>query len=156
MADSTHIASTTKTTDPPLSGEFKAPSLPVGRPAKRRSYGLILPERPPEQAPTDAQQSNTDNSAKTETSEPAPPPPPPPPSGPITFETPDGPVKLNYEPPFWSAPPCFNFYFEEIKDGSVVKEHGIHTKGFYLIGRAPYCDIEMEHPVRPKFWYLYC
>jgi hypothetical protein len=129
---------------------FKAPSLPAPARAKRR-YGLVLPEKPPElqqqegskddaatpeQAnvpPTSEAQHDRQDTSDTPTN---------------IFVAPDGThIPLLYEPPFWSAPPIHKYFLEIMKDGVVVETLPTHAKGHYLVGRLPFCDIQLEHPV---------
>lgn len=55
-------------------------------------------------------------------------------------------VPLVYEPPFWSAPPKYKYKLELVKDGVSKGYRNVWKKPFYLVGRAPVCDIQLEHP----------
>ncbi|KAF9973757.1 Kanadaptin [Actinomortierella ambigua] len=53
---------------------------------------------------------------------------------------------LKYQKPAWSGFPNQQFYFEVIKNGIVIEEIMVPEKQFLVIGRLPFCDLEMEHP----------
>lgn len=52
-----------------------------------------------------------------------------------------------YNPPFWSGKPVQHYTLELIKDGVSKGVIPLHQKSWYLFGRAPICDIELDHPV---------
>jgi archaellum component FlaD/FlaE len=55
-----------------------------------------------------------------------------------------------YMPPFWSASPSENkekYFLEVIKEGTIIDTIQLGQRPYYLIGRAPICDIVAEHPV---------
>jgi pSer/pThr/pTyr-binding forkhead associated (FHA) protein len=55
----------------------------------------------------------------------------------------------SYMPPFWSAAPSENkekYYLEVIKEGTIISTLPLGDRPYYLIGRAPICDIVAEHP----------
>lgn len=51
-----------------------------------------------------------------------------------------------YQPPFWSGRPSSHFTLELIRDGVSKGAIPLHKKSWYLFGRAPICDIELDHP----------
>jgi len=55
-------------------------------------------------------------------------------------------VSLLYEPPFWSGKPKLKYQLELLKDGVSKGSIDFFLKGFYLFGRAPICDIILDHP----------
>lgn len=50
-----------------------------------------------------------------------------------------------YEAPFWSAVPKYKYKLELIKDGVSQGNRNVWKKPYYLIGRAPVCDIQLDH-----------
>ncbi|KAG0228762.1 Kanadaptin [Actinomortierella wolfii] len=61
---------------------------------------------------------------------------------------------LKYQKPSWSGFPNQQFYFEVIKNGVIIEEIMVPEKQFLVIGRLPFCDLEMEHPVGPWSEYI--
>ena len=57
-------------------------------------------------------------------------------------------LQIEYDEPSWSGlPPSENPYsIEELKNGTIVKEHKLVGKSYFVIGRLPNNDIQMEHP----------
>lgn len=60
---------------------------------------------------------------------------------------------LMYEAPSWSSTPSseFHYLFEVIVQGSVLQTISLDNQPFFLIGRAPICDIVLENDVRHPF-----
>ncbi|KAF9165648.1 Kanadaptin [Actinomortierella ambigua] len=58
---------------------------------------------------------------------------------------------LKYQKPSWSGFPNQQFYFEVIKNGIVIDEILVPEKQFLVIGRLPFCDLEMEHPSLSRY-----
>eukprot|EP01116_Phalansterium_solitarium_P025307 TRINITY_DN960_c0_g1_i1.p1 TRINITY_DN960_c0_g1~~TRINITY_DN960_c0_g1_i1.p1 ORF type:complete len:651 (+),score=261.06 TRINITY_DN960_c0_g1_i1:1612-3564(+) len=54
--------------------------------------------------------------------------------------------QAKYKVPFWDAKPIHPYYFEVVKNGVIIERIDIHSKGHFLIGRAPVCDIVLDHP----------
>lgn len=55
-------------------------------------------------------------------------------------------MSKQFEPPSWSTPPTEEFYFEVLKDGSIVSTLPLSEKPHYTIGRnGDMCDIVLEH-----------
>ncbi|KAN0008606.1 hypothetical protein ACTFIU_009331 [Dictyostelium citrinum] len=55
-------------------------------------------------------------------------------------------VELIYKEPEWSK--CnsdVEYKFEVIKSGTIIEHINLNKKPFYLIGRLPICDIQLEH-----------
>jgi hypothetical protein len=55
--------------------------------------------------------------------------------------------KLVYQAPFWDAIPSIAFHLEVIKNGLVTDKIDLSTKGHYLFGRIPVCDVILDHNV---------
>lgn len=57
---------------------------------------------------------------------------------------------LMYEEPSWSdvPPPSFDYLLEVIVQGSVLQTISLRNKPFFLIGRAPICDLVLDNDVR--------
>ena len=57
---------------------------------------------------------------------------------------------LIYDPPSWSSTPSaeFRYLFEVIVQGSVLQTISLEKQPFFLIGRAPICDIVLDNDVR--------
>ncbi|KAF8985424.1 Kanadaptin [Entomortierella lignicola] len=58
---------------------------------------------------------------------------------------------LKYQKPAWSGYPNQQFYFEVIKNGTIVERISVPEKEFLVIGRLPMCDLEMEHPSLSRY-----
>jgi len=54
-------------------------------------------------------------------------------------------IDLLYDPPFWSAPPKFKYHLDVMKEGVVVEKIEFFKQGYYLVGRAPICDVVLDH-----------
>ena len=56
--------------------------------------------------------------------------------------------QIEYNEPSWSGlPPSQNPYFiEELKNGTIVEEHKLIGKNYFVIGKLPNNDIKLEHP----------
>ena len=56
--------------------------------------------------------------------------------------------QIEYNEPPWSGlPPSQNPYFiEELKNGTIVEEHKLIGKNYFVIGKLPNNDIKLEHP----------
>lgn len=53
----------------------------------------------------------------------------------------------DYTIPSWSGKPIYKYYFEVIKDGTIIEEIDLSKKPFYLIGKyGDLCDIVAQHP----------
>lgn len=57
-------------------------------------------------------------------------------------------IELKYKEPYWSQAPSLPFELDVIKDGILIENLKISSKGAYLVGKIPLCDIMLEHPVR--------
>jgi len=55
-------------------------------------------------------------------------------------------VPFLYEPPFWSGKPKVKYRLELLKEGVSKGDIEFCNKGFYLFGRAPICDVVLDHP----------
>ena len=86
----------------------------------------------------------------------------PDPSPPVSFKSPaemlkersEPPPTIDYSEPTWGgkAPPGESkFYIEELKNGTIVKEHKLTDKSYFVIGRFRTCDIRLEHPSLSRF-----
>ncbi|KAJ3324311.1 Kanadaptin [Boothiomyces sp. JEL0866] len=53
---------------------------------------------------------------------------------------------LPYKDPTWAGEPNDDYYFEVIKQGSVLGKSGRISTSKVVVGRLPVCDIELEHP----------
>ncbi|KAJ3314592.1 Kanadaptin [Boothiomyces sp. JEL0838] len=53
---------------------------------------------------------------------------------------------LPYNDPTWAGEPKNDYYFEVIKQGSVLGKSGRISTSKVVVGRLPVCDIELEHP----------
>lgn len=62
------------------------------------------------------------------------------------IELPPG-FEFKYKEPFWSAKPPYPYALEVMKEGSIIGNIELSQKGCYLIGRAPVCDIILDHDV---------
>ena len=61
---------------------------------------------------------------------------------------------IDYSEPSWGgkAPPGeTKFYIEELKNGTIVAEHKLENKSYFVIGRFRTCDIRLEHPSLSRF-----
>ena len=60
---------------------------------------------------------------------------------------------LQYSEPSWGGkPPEGKTYtLEELKSGTIVKVHNLSEKSFFVIGRLPVNDIQLEHPSLSRF-----
>lgn len=61
---------------------------------------------------------------------------------------------LQYSEPPWGgmAPGGDKKYFiEELKNGTIVKTHNLAGKSFFVVGRLPSNDIQLEHPSLSRF-----
>ncbi|KAK3212302.1 hypothetical protein Dsin_017008 [Dipteronia sinensis] len=56
-----------------------------------------------------------------------------------------------YTIPEWSGIPCHRFYFEVLKDGSIMDQFDVCKKGAYMFGRIDLCDFVLEHPTISRF-----
>ncbi|KAK2663201.1 hypothetical protein Ddye_001775 [Dipteronia dyeriana] len=56
-----------------------------------------------------------------------------------------------YTIPEWSGIPCHRFYFEVLKDGSIMDKFDVCKKGAYMFGRVDLCDFVLEHPTISRF-----
>ncbi|KAH9622337.1 hypothetical protein KSS87_000963 [Heliosperma pusillum] len=56
-----------------------------------------------------------------------------------------------YQIPPWSQPPSHPFFFEVLKDGSIVDHLDLTKKGAYMFGRIDLCDFVLEHPTISRF-----
>lgn len=56
------------------------------------------------------------------------------------------PPPLSYNEPRWSARPPQAYSLTVIKNGTVVSEIPISKKPYYVFGRLPSCDVQLEHP----------
>ncbi|KAK0584085.1 hypothetical protein LWI29_007387 [Acer saccharum] len=56
-----------------------------------------------------------------------------------------------YTIPEWSGIPCHRFYFEVLKDGSIMDQFDVYKKGAYMFGRVDLCDFVLEHPTISRF-----
>lgn len=61
---------------------------------------------------------------------------------------------LVYNIPFWSdTPPAdCKYSLEVISGGSILQNIQLDAKPFYLVGRAPICDIMLDNDVRTPFF----
>jgi hypothetical protein len=65
---------------------------------------------------------------------------------------------ITYMPPFWSASPSENkekYFLEVIKEGTIIDTIQLGQRPYYLIGRAPICDIVAEHPVISRLIFFF-
>ncbi|XP_026402473.1 kanadaptin-like [Papaver somniferum] len=60
-------------------------------------------------------------------------------------------VTVPYSIPPWSAPPRHPFFFEVLKDGSIIDQFDVSTKGAYMFGRVDLCDFVLDHPTISRF-----
>ncbi|KAI3884259.1 hypothetical protein MKX03_017099 [Papaver bracteatum] len=60
-------------------------------------------------------------------------------------------VAVPYTIPPWSAPPRHPFFFEVLKDGSIIDQFDVSTKGAYMFGRVDLCDFVLDHPTISRF-----
>ncbi|RZC74734.1 hypothetical protein C5167_050215 [Papaver somniferum] len=60
-------------------------------------------------------------------------------------------VTVPYTIPPWSAPPRHPFFFEILKDGSIIDQFDVSTKGAYMFGRVDLCDFVLDHPTISRF-----
>ena len=60
---------------------------------------------------------------------------------------------VDYIEPEWAGKPPEDskYYMEELKGGTIVKEHKLGDKGHFIIGRFRSCDIRLEHPSLSRF-----
>ncbi|KAF0904129.1 hypothetical protein E2562_032402 [Oryza meyeriana var. granulata] len=56
-----------------------------------------------------------------------------------------------YAIPEWSAAPGHPFFFEVLKDGTIVDKLDVSRKGAYMFGRIDLCDFVLEHPTISRF-----
>jgi len=52
-----------------------------------------------------------------------------------------------YKPPSWASPCQHEYFFEVLKNGTIVGEVDLTSKSQFLVGRLPNCDISLENPV---------
>ncbi|KAI3991827.1 hypothetical protein MKX01_038225 [Papaver californicum] len=60
-------------------------------------------------------------------------------------------VAVPYTIPPWSAPPRHPFFIEVLKDGSIIDQFDVSTKGAYMFGRVDLCDFVLDHPTISRF-----
>ncbi|XP_020264409.1 kanadaptin [Asparagus officinalis] len=60
-------------------------------------------------------------------------------------------VTIPYSIPPWSEPPGQPFFFEVLKDGAIVEQLDVSTKGAFMFGRIDLCDFVLEHPTISRF-----
>ncbi|KAI3978056.1 hypothetical protein MKX01_032433 [Papaver californicum] len=60
-------------------------------------------------------------------------------------------VAVPYKIPPWSAPPRHPFFVEVLKDGSIIDQFDVSTKGAYMFGRVDLCDFVLDHPTISRF-----
>ena len=56
-------------------------------------------------------------------------------------------LDLDYKEPDWAGPPPDPTLVEIIKSGQILQQLVLKGKQFFVIGRLPVCDIELEHAV---------
>jgi pSer/pThr/pTyr-binding forkhead associated (FHA) protein len=56
-----------------------------------------------------------------------------------------------YVKPPWSAVPGHFFFLEVLKDGSIVENLEVSSKGAYMFGRSDRCDFVLEHPTISRY-----
>lgn len=56
--------------------------------------------------------------------------------------------EFKYKEPFWSSKPPYPYSLEVLKEGNIIDKINISEKGFYLFGRAPVCDVILDHEVK--------
>ncbi|XP_044756683.1 kanadaptin [Coccinella septempunctata] len=59
-----------------------------------------------------------------------------------------------YKEPLWSGlpkPSSQNYYFEILKDGSIIDTVNLMGKSYWLFGRLANCDIPMQHPTISRY-----
>ena len=63
------------------------------------------------------------------------------------------PPNIEYNEPSWSGlPPSESPYFiEELKNGTIVQEHKLIGRNYFVIGRLPNNDIQLEHPSLSRY-----
>ena len=71
----------------------------------------------------------------------------------VLKERSEPPQIADYTEPTWAGTPPKDskYYIEELKSGTIVKEHQLSDKSHFIIGRFRSCDIRMEHPSLSRF-----
>ncbi|KAJ4754152.1 SMAD/FHA domain-containing protein [Rhynchospora pubera] len=59
--------------------------------------------------------------------------------------------QVPYTIPEWSEAPDQSFFFEVLKDGSIIEKLDVSKKGAYMFGRTELCDFMLEHPTISRF-----
>ncbi|KAJ3086969.1 Kanadaptin [Quaeritorhiza haematococci] len=131
MTDNMHNDKSEPPTEKPGNDVFAVPALPASKQKPKTispneegttsDHNFLPPPPPVPKKPTQQQQPEPRNQKHPE----APP--------------------LNYEAPEWSSPPQAEYYFEILKNGSIIAKSGVIEKEFLVVGRLPMCDIELEH-----------
>ncbi|XP_038988095.1 kanadaptin [Phoenix dactylifera] len=62
-----------------------------------------------------------------------------------------GKLAVPYSIPPWSEPPGYPFFLEVLKDGTIIEQFDVSSKGAYMFGRVDLCDFVLEHPTISRF-----
>ncbi|XP_073010400.1 uncharacterized protein [Typha latifolia] len=62
-----------------------------------------------------------------------------------------GKFPVPYSIPPWSEVPSYPFFFEVLKDGSIIEQLDVSNKGCYMFGRVDLCDFILEHPTISRY-----
>ncbi|PON82131.1 Serine/threonine protein kinase [Trema orientale] len=118
-------------------------TMSMGPPPKEPSFSE--PEPPPPQPRDDAgnekAESNSVEPEVAETGEP---------SGKQSSHQSQRHV-VPYTIPPWSGAPGHNFYFEVLKEGSIIDQFDVYEKGAFMFGRVDLCDFILDHPTISRF-----
>lgn len=60
-------------------------------------------------------------------------------------------IPIGYKEPEWSGVAEQLYSFEVVKNGTVIDNVGLSTKPFYVFGRLPSCDCQLEHPSLSRY-----
>ncbi|CAH1791659.1 unnamed protein product [Owenia fusiformis] len=60
-------------------------------------------------------------------------------------------VMIPYKEPIWSGVPEQLYTFDILKSGQIVDTIDLTSKGHYVFGRLPSCDVTLEHPSLSRY-----
>ncbi|KAF4375927.1 hypothetical protein F8388_010069 [Cannabis sativa] len=118
---------------------MKAPMCPP--PPKQPTSSEPKPPEPQNEAPLEESESVSANVEVAKTSEP----------GPKQSSDESQRHVVPYTIPSWSEAPGHNFYFEVLKEGSIIDQFDVYDKGAYMFGRVDLCDFVLDHPTISRF-----
>ncbi|XP_062106413.1 uncharacterized protein LOC133817822 [Humulus lupulus] len=139
--DEPTTSSSSSSSSSPVHSEttMKPPMCPP--PPKEPSSSEPKPPERQNEAPLEESESNSVNAEVAKTSEP----------GPKQSSDESQRHVVPYTIPPWSEAPDHNFYFEVLKEGSIIDQFDVYEKGAYMFGRVDLCDFVLDHPTISRF-----